>query len=506
MDPDPSPQEPVAGVAAEALGRQPVSDRLGDLSGDLRQTAARGTVINAGFLTGLQTLNLVKGLVVAAFLTTTDYGVWGLLAVSIGTLGFLKQVGVGDKYVQQDEPDQELAFQKAFTLELVLDLMLVVVVVATLPAFALLYGESEIVAPGLLMALAIPAVALQAPLWILYRRMRFARQRVLQSVDPIVSFVVTIALAAAGAGYWSLIIGLVAGTWVAAIVAVAFSPYKLALRYDRGTLREYASFSWPLFGAQVGGIAISLLTVIVGQAELGVAGVGLLTIATTIGVYAEKVDGIITETLYPAICAVRDRTELLAESFVKSNRLAMMWGVPFGLALALFAPDLVDFVIGDRWQPAVGLIQAYGLIAAANQVGFNWNAYFMARGETRPVLVVTAAVFVVFVVVALPLLVSEGLDGLAIGMCVVTATLLAGRAYYLRRLFHGFSIVTHTARALAPSVPAVAVVLAARSLENGERTGTTAVAELVLYLAVTITATALLERALLREAVGYLRR
>ena len=29
----------------------------------------------------------------------------------------LKLIGIGDKYIQQDEADQELAFQKAFTLD-----------------------------------------------------------------------------------------------------------------------------------------------------------------------------------------------------------------------------------------------------------------------------------------------------------------------------------------------------------------------------------------------------
>ena len=41
------------------------------------------------------------------------------------------------------------------------------------------------------------------------------------------------------------------------------------------------------------------------------------------------------------MCAVADRTELLFETFVKSNRLALMWAMPSGLGLALFAPDLV---------------------------------------------------------------------------------------------------------------------------------------------------------------------
>jgi len=42
------------------------------------------------------------------------------LFISLGTLYWLKNIGVADKFVQQDDEDQELAFQKAFTLELML--------------------------------------------------------------------------------------------------------------------------------------------------------------------------------------------------------------------------------------------------------------------------------------------------------------------------------------------------------------------------------------------------
>jgi len=45
------------------------------------------------------------------------FAVVSLLAVSLGTLLWLKQVGIGDKYIQQDHPDQQAAFEIAFTLQ-----------------------------------------------------------------------------------------------------------------------------------------------------------------------------------------------------------------------------------------------------------------------------------------------------------------------------------------------------------------------------------------------------
>ena len=84
-------------------------------SGSLRRHTARGTLVNGAFLVGLYTLGLLRGFIVAALLTTGEFGVWGVVIVTFTTLLWLKQVGVGDKLRAATEDDQELAFQRAFT-------------------------------------------------------------------------------------------------------------------------------------------------------------------------------------------------------------------------------------------------------------------------------------------------------------------------------------------------------------------------------------------------------
>jgi O-antigen/teichoic acid export membrane protein len=302
----------------------------------------------------------------------------------------------------------------------------------------------------------------------------------------------------------SLVIGYFAGAWCAAIVAVIASPYPLRLRFERGTAREYFSFSWPLLVATASAVVIPQATMLVGEAELGLAGAGAIALATSVSVYAERIDQIVTWTIYPAVCRIKDRTELMFEAFVKSNRLVLMVGVPFGVAMTLFAPDLVEFGIGEQWEAAVGLLQVFGLIAAADQLGFNWTAFFRARGDTKPIAIVVPIVLVAFLAAALPGLIFWGLDGFAAGMAFMTVVSLVGRSYFLTRLFPGFRMSRQLARAVAPTIPAVALVLGLRALDL-ERTAAVAAGELAVYLAATAAATLLLERDLLREALGYLR-
>jgi O-antigen/teichoic acid export membrane protein len=476
-------------------------------SGDtLRRRAARGTVISAVFLVAVNSIGFLKGFAVAALLVPSELGVWGLLTITLGTLLWLGQIGVDDKYIQQDHPDQEAAFQVAFTIQAMLCAAFFAFIFVAMPLFALAYGNWEILIPGYVLALGMPAIALQTPMWAYYRKMEFAKQRMLQAISPLVAAAVTIPLAIGGMGYWSLVVGTLAGSVAAAAAAVRASPYPIRLRYEKGSLREYATFSWPLLAQSASAVLAVQIAILVAERSAGTAAVGAIALASSLTVYANQVDALVVHAIYPTICAVKDRTDLLFEAFTKSNRMALLWSIPLGTGIALFADDLVHHLLGDKWGFAVFLIQVMAISAALYQIGFNWEAFYRARGDTRPIAVGGLVALACTVVIIAPLTIAEGLRGYAIGSAITVGVAIVLRTYYLARLFPALRIVSHSARAIAPTIPALAVVLLMRAAESAGRTAATALVEVAVFVAVTAVGTLVAERALVREFVDYFRR
>ena len=495
-------------MSATGVERPQDGGRFVDVRGEGRRgRAARGTLINTAFLIGLNALAVVRGFVVAGFVTLGDYGIWGMLIVAFTTLYGLVQIGVSDKYIQQDADDQERAFQQAFTLQLILSGTFVVVMWVAMPLFALAYGTWEILLPGWVLTAAMPASAFQTPIMTFYRRLDYMRQRRLQALDPVAAMVVSIALAAAGLGYWAFVIGTLCGAWLAAAAAVRASPYRLRWSYEKGTVREYRTFSAPLMFAGVCTAVMTLAPVLTAQRTLGAAAVGAMAVASSISQYSGKVDQLVNRTLYPVVCSVKERRELLQEAFLKTNRVGLLWAAPFGLGVALFASDLVHHVMGSRWAPAIPVIQAFAAIAVMNQIGFSWTSIFRALAMTRPLAVAALAMTVAVTGIAVPLMLVAGLEGYSVGMALAVACLVAVRLGYLRRLFPLRSIIVNTARGVAPALGAVAAIVAVRlAIDGGARTGAAAAAEVALYVALVTTITLLAERRLLAEFRGYLRR
>lgn len=493
-----------AGVGVEsAVGGDPAA--LAFPRAELRRRTVRGVLVNALFMGGAEALVLAQGLIVTVLLGPRSIGLYGIVTTTAVTVAALRRVGIDEAFVQQRETDQEAEFQRAFTLELMVGAAFSLVLLAAAPVVAVVYGDDRLLALTAAVAYLPTAFALQAPTWIFFRRMDFVRVRTLQALVPVLTFCVTVPLAAAGVGVWSLIIGPAVGNAVAVIAGIIVSPYRLALHFDAEARARYFRFSWPVFVA-----AAALLLVQQGQMlaftlDGGLAAAGFITLAVTLTRYADRADQIIATTIYPAICVVRDQVPTLREIFVTSNRVALMWVLPFCAGFILFSPDLVHFVLGDKWQPAVLLLQGLAGAAAIQQLGYNWFSFYRARGDSRRQTVEAAVSTAAFLALAVPGLLVWGAWGFIGGRLAGALLVVAVRRRYVRRLLD-VELLGLGMRAAGPIAVAAALVLALRALAwSGPRSLPQAVAELVVFLATSAAITWVAERELVRELLDQLR-
>lgn len=473
--------------------------------GTLRRLAARGTIVNAAFEIGLAALGALRRIAVAAFLTRSEFGIWGVILPIIITLMWLKQIGVADKYVQQQETDQEAEWQRAFTLELLMSTVFFLLLCVVFPIYSVAYGRPEIIVPGVVLTFSVVISAFESPAWIPYRNLQFARQRALTAIDPVASIVLTIAFAAAGMGYWSLVLGAIGGSLAGAIVCVATCPYSIRLRFDWQRLKGYASFSLPLLGGGLSRMIVVQGSLLTANRVVGLAGIGAIGLATTIATFSDRADSVISQSIYPAVCRIVDRVDTMAEAYVKSNRLALMWAMPFAVGVALFASDFVDYVLGTRWRPAVPLMAAIALSCGLAQVGFNWGVFMRAVNNTKPLFMAALIDLGVFFVVAIPGMLIFDLAGYAAGFAASVVVQLGIRGWYMHRMFPGFNVLRQLVRGLLPVVPPAVLILLERALAPDGRSSARALAEAAVYSALVVATTYAFERRLIAEAVGYVR-
>jgi PST family polysaccharide transporter len=459
--------------------------------GDLRRRTARGGVVNAAFLSGAEAVVLLQGLLATALLGPAAIGLYGIVSTAAMTIVALRRIGIDEAYVQHDRPGDEAEFQRAFGLELAVGLAGALAIAALAPVLAALYDDDRLLALTLALAYLPVGFALQAPQWIFFRRMDFLRQRLLQAIVPLGTVLVAVPLLLAGVGVWALVIGPVCGNVAAIVAGWLVSPYRPRPRLERGAARRYARFSWPIFASSLAALVVARW----------------ITLALTLTRYADRADQIVATTIYPAICRVRDRTDVLEELFAKSNRLTLMWAFPYAAGLALFGADLLGLVLGEAWRPAAVLVGGLALAGGLQQLGYNWFSFYRARGESRPQAVESLVLVGTFLALAVPGALLQGSWGFVAGRAAGVACVLAVRRAYVRRLLPGVRLGGLALRAAVPVALASAPVLALRLATWGsERTLARAGAELGLWLAGLALATRRLEQGLLAELWSYVRR
>jgi O-antigen/teichoic acid export membrane protein len=444
--------------------------------------------------------------VVTRLLGPETIGLYGLVAVTVTTVLTLKRVGIDEAFVQQDTDDPEAEFQYAFTLELALSSLLALVIVVLAPILAIAYDEPQLLPLTIASAYLPVAFAMLAPLWIFFRRMDYAKQRALQVIQPVVAISVTLPLAATGFGVWSLVVGPAAGYLVAIIVSLRVSPYRLALRYEREVAKRYIRFSGWVLVALLASMAVAQGQVIAFKVDGGLVAAGYITLAATVTRYVDRADQIVTATIYPAIVAIRGRAASLQELFEKSNRATLLWVLPFTCGVVLFAPDLVEFVLGDEWRPARVLLQGLAAAGLLQHLGFNWFAFYRAHGDPRPPALEAVTGTVAFGVLAVGGLALWGDDGFVWGRIAAVAIALVVRWHYIRGLLPRARLVPLVAPAMVPLALAAAATLALRLvLWGGERTLGQFIAEALVFGGVYMAGAVWRERPLVAELVGAIR-
>ena len=472
----------------------------------LRRRTVRGAAITAVFVVGIDAIVAVQGLVVTRLLGPSAIGLYGLVSVVVTTVLTVKRVGIDEAFVQQQTDDPEREFQYAFTLELALSVALALVIVLLAPVLAVAYGDSRLL--GLTAASAYLPIgfALLAPLWIFFRRMDYARQRSLQVIQPVVSIAVTLPLAATGFGVWSLVVGPAAGYLVAVLVSLRVSPYRLALRFDRAVARRYLRFSGWVLVALAASMLVAQGQVVAFKAHGGLVAAGYITLAATVTRYVDRADQIVTATIYPAIVAIRGRADALQELFEKSNRVTLLWVLPFTCGVVLFAPDLVNFVLGADWRPARVLLQGLAAAGLLQHLGFNWFAFYRAHGDPRPPALEAITGAVAFGALAIAGLAIWGTDGFVWGRIAAVAVALVVRWTYIRRLLPQARLAPIAGPALVPLAGAAAATLALRLvLWGGGRPVGQAIAEALVFSGVYTAGALWRERPLVSELLSAVR-
>ena len=361
-------------------------------------------------------LGFVSTLILAAVLDPEQFGVVAIAQMVIDLLYLCKDLGVSQALIyRKDSVEDAAGTGLILTAGVNTGLFLVAAMIAPIVAR---YYEQPILVPVIIaLSSNLIWIALNSvPDAVLRKRMQFNKLVVPNVLPVIIGSAVSIWMAFAGYGVWSLVIRTQL-IWVLQTALVwLISGLKPVWRFDRRLAGELLSYGKYIVGSSI--ILVLLYNIdkfYVSHFE-GVAALGLFTLASRIAsLPVTEFSHLVCRVIFPAFSAMNDDAERLRQSFLKTLRYSAIVSIPMAVGIGTFGPAVVRSVYGDKWAgmaPMLQILSGYALIRSfstliAETFKATGRPWLMQRYEFLRLLLVG--------VLGVPAIVKTG----TIGLCVV---------------------------------------------------------------------------------------
>lgn len=363
----------------------------------------RQVVVGAGWMTGLQLLSKVIEIgfvaVLARLLTPADFGVIAAATIFVQFTIMLVEIGIGATLVQMPQlsrNDIRVAGTLVFVNALFYTLMTMV-----LAPLAATFIDIPAVAPVLRVlsiVFVIQAFGIVAEN-LLVRDIRVKEVMIAQLAARMVGTgLIGIALAYFGFGYWALVLATISEVALKALVLTIIVRPPMMPLFDRaiarGLMRKGSGFS---ASKLINFVALRADNAIVGR-TMDAAALGLYSRAYNLmSVPADLYGRIAERIVFPAMAQVQNDTERLRRAFLRGVELTAVFGLPLSALLALLAPEIILFVLGENWT---AVILPFTWLSAASyfRLGAKISSSLQrAKGAIRP-MVTSQIIYAVLVI------------------------------------------------------------------------------------------------------------
>jgi len=391
-------------------------------SEQLKDAAVAGVRWTTAARAGIEVITLASAVVLARLIAPSGFGQAVVPLIFVPLAVILTFEGFGSALVQRKEIGR-VHVEAAMLASLLTGVVLTSLTLALAePVGKPLFGSDTaellmMISPVFLLA-GLCAVSRS----LLWRRLDFRRVSLIEMVALALSAVAAVGLAVAGLDAEAIVLAALFGSAVTTLLLLAAAPPPMP-RWHRGALGEIMGFGLPASAAGLTSVAITNATLAVAAVRLSPSQVGLFWRAFQLGViYQEKISGIMIRLAFPVYSRTTDLKEL-THFHERATRIHAAVLLPLLSLLIVTAPDLVPWLFGERWAPAVEPVQILcvaGMIAA---ILTGYAQIMLAAGKPRVLLVFNVFLLALYVVaswIAAP----YGITALAIAVVGVHVVLL----------------------------------------------------------------------------------
>lgn len=301
-----------------------------------------------------QLVNWAITLLVIRLLIPQDYGLMAMATVITAFFATVSEMGLGLAVIQSESIDRA-KLRQVFGAVLLINLCIFAGLQLSAPFIASFYKEARL--EDIIRVLAIQFLLMSAntiPNAMLQRDMQFKKLTLAEMTTSICGNTCVLIAAWQGLGVWSLVIGALLDNGLKAIALNILSPIRVLPSFHFTDTRKLFSFGGYVASSRVLWYFMAQSDVLIAGRMLGKDLLGYYSVSMYLAsLPMQKIAVIINQVTFPAFARMQNQPELIAKQVIRALRMLGMVAFPVLWGMSSVAPELVSFILGEKWAQAV---------------------------------------------------------------------------------------------------------------------------------------------------------
>ena len=325
---------------------------------------------------------LISTIILARLLTPQDFGVVAMAMILVGALEIFSETGQQLALIRHPAPTRD-HFDSAWTISILIGLILAVVIYLSAPAAGWYFGEPR--APIVVRVLALRALlgGFENIGVVMFRReLNFSREFQYLIYQKFASFVVTVSLAVALRNYWALVAGILVGR--VATLCLSYGMNSFRPRVSFAKVGEIWSFSIWLLIKHIGTYLATKLDEFFVGGMAGTAAMGRYNVANDVGsAPSNEFVAPVAAAMFPVMAKFQHEPAKLLDLYLRILAWMTVICTSTSAGVALVSDDIAVVVLGSQWTDASRLIAWLALAAGVSGITNSSYGVFEIGGMPR---------------------------------------------------------------------------------------------------------------------------
>ena len=399
----------------------------------LKQRTANSLFWSALNNGAMQVLNLVAGIFLARILSTSDYGLVGILTIFSAIATALQESGFTSALTNLEKPTAN-DYNSVFWFSLFVSIGCYVVLFFAAPFIASFFHHNELVwlSRFVFISLLFSAIG-TAPLAYMFKNMLVKEVTILRTTALIIASVFSITLALLDFSYWSLAWQQMLYISIVSIGRFFFIPWRPSLRIDFTPVRRMFSFSYRiLLTSIVNTVSQNVLTFIFARLY-PISLVGNFTQAFKWNnLSSSLVSGTISQVAQPVLVELNKEQNRQIKAFHKMLKFTAFLSFPAMFGLAMISKEFIIVLISNKWADCIPMLLILCIGGAFLPFYTLYQNLAISLGRSNLYLLCTSGLIVLQLILTL-LCYNQGILFIVVVYSVITILWLLVWQYFIHR-------------------------------------------------------------------------